>query len=102
MTIIRDGKEIVLTESELVSAYYEQQHKWDVEYITGDLLEQYIDEEFSSDKEIKMGNRLVNDPEFADKVAYKYRKYLDDAYGSDTEWEDLIDAYNYICRCVND
>lgn len=97
MTIIRDGVEIKLTKSELIDAYYEQEHIWDVEYITGNLLEQYVDET-SNHEDTNMRYRLKHDPELADRVAYKYRKYLDDAYGSDVEWEDLKDAYNYICK----
>lgn len=98
MKIERNGIEIELTEQEMISAYYEQQHKWDVEYITGNLLEQYVDGT-EPEKDRWMAERLTSEPNFADRVAYKYRDYLLDAYGSDTEWEDLHDAYDYICKC---
>lgn len=98
MKIIRDGIEIKLTDKEMSDAYYEQMHKWDVEYITGNLLDQYIDGS-NIEKDILMNDRLKSEQEFASKVAYRYRKYLEDVYGSDTEWNCLQDAYDYICKC---
>lgn len=97
MKIERNGIEIELTEQEMISAYYEQQHKWDVEYITGNLLDQYVDGT-EPEKDTWMAERLRTEPDFADRVAYRYRKYLEDAYGSDTEWQDLQDAYVYMCK----
>ena len=98
MRIERNGIEIELTDKEMSAAYFEQQHKWDVKYITGNLLDQYIDGS-DNEKDILMNDRLKSEPEFANKVAYRYRKYLEDAYGSDTEWNCLEYAYDYICEC---
>lgn len=92
MDIIREGKGITLTRSELVQAYYACEHMFDEEYISGSLLEQYED---GDDVPKGMPERLRKDPVFRSRVAYKYRKFLDDQYGSDTEWECLKDAYNY-------
>lgn len=91
MKIIRDGKEIELTKKEMIEAYYEQEYNFDVEYITGSLLDQYIDD--CSDEMI---DRLRNNPKFASRVAHRYRKYLEDAYGSEYEFDCLLDAYDYI------
>lgn len=97
MKIIRDGVEIPLTEKEMIDAYFEQEHNFDVEYITENLLEQYVDED-SNPEETQMRYRLQHEPELADRVAYRYREYLSDSYGSDVEWESLRDAYRYMCR----
>lgn len=98
MKINRNGIEIELTKEEMIDAYYEQQHNFDVEYITGNLLEQYEDEHYLN----VMLERLKNDKDFASKVGYRYRKYLEDSFGSETELECLKDAYNYICKtCDN-
>lgn len=90
MKIIRDGKEIELTREELVDAYYEQEHIWDMEYISGNLVEQYNDvHEYDEVEE------ALQDNTFCDRVAYRYRKYLDDQSSSEIEFGCLIDAYNY-------
>lgn len=93
MTIKRNGIEIELTRAELAEAYFEAEHTWDTEYISGSLLEQYED---GDDVFEGMADRLRNDEAFRSRVAFRYRKYLENTYGSDTEWECLKDAYTYI------
>lgn len=95
MKIIRNGTEIELTRQELKDAYYECEHLFDVEYITGCLLDYYVDNN-SSLRDIEMKNRLRNGSEFADRVAYRYRKFLMDKLTPDDEWGNLVYAYDYI------
>jgi hypothetical protein len=88
MVIIRDGKQIELTNEEMTEAYYEQQHKWDMEYVSNEI--PYLLEEEESDRV----NRLRNDKEFCDKVAHRFRKYLEDIITGEDEqycWEDACD-----------
>lgn len=92
MTIIRNGVEIELTYEELVKAYYEYELNWDKEYISGDLIDQYNDDGLHD----IMQKRLNSDDNFCEKVALRYRKYLNDQYGSDTEFDCLMDAYDYV------
>lgn len=90
MKIIRDGKEITLTNEEMIDAYYEQQLKWDMEYISGNLLDGYNED--GDYDEIK---EALKNKKMCEKVAYKYRKFLEDSFSSETELECLIDAYHY-------
>lgn len=90
MKIIRDGKEIVLTDREMIDAYYEQQLKWDMEYISGNLLDGYNED--GDYDEIK---EALKNKKMCEKVADKYRKFLEDSFGSETELECLIDACHY-------
>ena len=90
MIIIRDGKKIELTSEEMIKAYYEQQHKWDMEYIAYDipsLLEK---------EESNMTKRLRSDEEFCDKVAHRFRKYLEDIITGEDEQYCWEDACNYV------
>lgn len=88
MKIIRDGKEFVLTDREMIDAYYEQQLKWDMEYISGELLDDYNED--GDYDEIK---EALKNEKMCEKVAYKYRKFL--SIDPETELECLIDAYHY-------
>lgn len=93
MIIMRDGKEIELTPRELSDAYYEQEHKWDMNYISQDLPALFNDEG-DYDEEIK---RLQTDKDFCSRMAYRYRKYLDDRTSvDDDEWPCWQYAYKYI------
>lgn len=83
MIIVRDGTKIKLTDDELTKAYFEQEHLWDMEEIRYRLAED------ESDK--------VEDNDYVSRVAYRYRKYIDDYPGGDTEWE----CYNDACRYIN-
>lgn len=92
MIIIRDGKKIELTSEEMIKAYYEQQHKWDMEYVANDI-PIWLEKEESN-----ITRRLRNDEEFCDKVAHRFRKYLGDIITGEDEqycWEDACD---YITR----
>lgn len=90
MDIIRDGKTITLTRGELIRAYYACEHMFDKEYISGNLLDQYED----SDNYLPEMREKLKDDEFLSEVAWKYRKFLEDSYGSDLEWECFIAAYD--------
>lgn len=91
MKITRGGEQIELTRKELIDAYYEMQHTWDVEYISGNLLDQYADDEFT--EEI---SEAFNDKDLLDKVAYQYREFFEDCHGADDEMNCLIAAFNYM------
>ena len=92
MVIERNGKQIELTEDEMIRAYYEQRHRWDVEYITGNLLEQY---DTDDESDLEMYAELRSNTELANNVAYQYREFLEDTYGSDREMECLKSAFDY-------
>lgn len=92
MVIERNGKQIELTEDEMIRAYYEQRHRWDVEYITGDLLEQY---DTDDESDLEMFAELRSNADLADSVAYRYRDYLEDVYGEGKEMECLKSAFDY-------
>lgn len=95
MIIMRDGKEIELTPQELLDAYYEQEHKWDMNYISQDLPVLFNDEG-DYDEEIK---RLQTDKGFCSRMAHKYREYLEDRISvDDDEWPCWKDAYAYASR----
>ena len=90
MVIIRDGKEIELTDSELRTAYYELEHKWDCEYIR-DRLPDLLD-----DCEPEYIKKEVENEELISEVAYKWREYIDNRESGDYEWVCLEDAYDYV------
>ena len=95
MIIMRDGKEIELTPQELSDAYYEQEHKWDMNYISQDLPALFNDEG-DYDEEIK---RIQTDKDFCSRMAHKYRKYLEDCISvDDDEWPCWKGAYEYASR----
>lgn len=76
MTIIRDGKEIELTEGEMTRAYYEQMDKFDI----ADILD-YFDG--FSDEEIMDTYRITREELYGKvpAIARRYRKYM---YDDDT------------------
>ena len=87
-----DGKtyKFELTNLEMAATYYEQQHKWDVEYMLNmaDMCER--DEWYE---------KLKFDPDFASRVAFKYREYIEDTYcNGDMELACFIDAFDYMER----
>lgn len=69
------------------------QLQFDMSYIAGNLYECYEDGEDAEDIPIE---RLRTDSEYAERVALRFRKYLDDSYGSDREWECLKAAVKYV------
>ena len=93
MVIYRDGKEIELTEREMIDAYYEQQNKFDVNYITNYLVEA-VKESYVSESDA--ADYLRNNKKFAERVAYRYRKYLEDVISGEDEIDCFVNAYNYM------
>ena len=95
MTIKRtiDGREIEieLTSQELTAAYYEAEHMWDMRYLR-DVCEYVNEERYPVDE---MQRRLESDPEFRSRVAYRYRKYLDDCVTGEDEINCFLYAYEY-------
>ena len=94
MVIIRDGKKIELTDEEMTRAYYEQQHKWDMKYVSTDIPYWAEEDWVETTVGLDIVKRLQNDNEFCDKVAHRYRKYLEDIITGEDEqycWEDACD-----------
>ena len=92
MKIIRDGKEIELTAKEMQDAYYEQQHKYDIDDITGWVMESFSDSDNKKYREIVVH---LKDEDFCDRMAYRYRTYLDEVITGEDEVACWIDAGNY-------
>ena len=84
-----DGMEMEfeLTEQEMTDAFYEQQHKWDMEYMLNmaDMCEH--DDWYK---------KMKSDPDFASMVAHRFRKYISDYPDGDTEYDCFADAYQYV------
>ena len=76
---------------EKIKIYYEVQHEFDKEYIAGNLIELFNDEGSYDEMLIN----LRNNPELLEMVAYRYRKYIEDLYSADDEFDCLRDAYEY-------
>ena len=95
MTIYRYNRDgmvsYTLTRDELLAAYCEQQHEFDMEYIVNGLIDLFNDTgDYSG-----MQDELESNPSLLKAVAYRFRKYIDDLYGADDEFECLKDAYAY-------
>ena len=88
MTFTVDGKNATAWQ-----AYQLANHELDKEYIRGSLMEQYWE---GDDVPRGLASALSND-DLLDRIAWQYREFLDDIYGSDTEWRCLKDAFHYIC-----
>ena len=100
MKIERNGTWYELTEKELIDAYYEQEHKFDVREIES-LITEYKNENNDEMWEL-IKDRLIGHKEIIDKVAYRYRKYLGDEVPDGVEMKCLEDAYVYVCKCNNE
>lgn len=74
MKIIRDGKEIALTSEELVLAFREQEHIYDIQYIGNTLELSYIDTE--DEDEAQIANDLLYDDDALDAIATKMRELI--------------------------
>lgn len=90
MKITRDGKEIELTRDELYSAWNEQQHKWDCEYILESLME-YLDD--LDEKEIEA---ITGNSELISDIAHQWRKYINNNNNGDFEYACFVDAYDFV------
>jgi len=93
MKIIRDGKEIELTDHELWLAHEEKQRQYDRQYIE-DAIKSYCADDESLDIEA-----ILENEDMIDAVASKYRdyfeSYIDECCG-DMRYECLIDSLNYV------
>lgn len=85
--------EFELTDSEKRDAYYEMEHEWDMNYVL-DLAEINADE--SCPETIDRLNALRSIPELHSRVAYRFRKYMDDSINGDEEYSCFEWAYKYI------
>ena len=94
MKIIRDGKEIELTDNELYTAWEEQQHRLDCDYIRERLAE-YLDD--LSEEEIKV---IIDDRNFVSSVAYQWRKYMNNQDNGDFKWACVEDAYELVRKRI--
>lgn len=86
MKIVRDGKEIVLTDQELSNAFWEQELKYDMDYVAYDLPEL-----MGIPEDNEMVVRLKEDEEFCKEVAIQWREYINETITGETEmncWED--------------
>jgi len=99
MTIQREinGEQIdiTLTDRELCDAYYEKQHIWDRQYVL-DLAEMSCDPRIQASVTRRLD--LLNDEEFLDMVAHKYRACMIDEITSDQEYENFVYAYTVTRR----
>lgn len=94
LNAVTDRLESILTNKESdTEIYYRLQHKWDTQYISGNLIDWLDDEEYDD-----IFNRLENDPDFCSRVAFKYREYLDDCITGENEFDCLLDACKYIMK----
>lgn len=80
-----------LTVDEMRDAYWEQQHEFDMEYIANGLIDLFNE----TGEYDEMQKKLESNPQFLKRVAYRYRKYLEDLYSCDDEFECLKDAVRY-------
>ena len=83
MKIIRDGKEIELTQNEMIDAYVEQERQWDIDRIT-ELIEGHDELQ-----------ELNNDMKLFCDVAVVFRENADSSYDEDDELEWLMDAFEF-------
>lgn len=72
MKIIRDGKEIELTAEELRSAYWEQEHLFDIEDVVSELEYRC---EFDSNG---AAQKILEDPELISDIADEKRHEMDE------------------------
>lgn len=98
MKILRevDGiiREFELTSQEVSEAYWEQEHKWDMNYVL-ELLEYMWD---NDNEPAEMLKALRDDEDLRSSVAHRYRKYLDEIVTMDDERDCLKWAYEYVTR----
>ena len=93
MYINRNGKKYYLTEKEIYIAYSELQYEKDIKEIF-QRLEEANDQALYSN----MIDKLKSDEEFAKRVAYRYRQYLNCGVNNDYQWTCIEDAYEFVER----
>lgn len=87
-------REFELTSQEASEAYWEQEHKWDMNYVL-ELLEYMWDDD---NEPMGMLKALRDDEDLRSRVAYRYRNYLDQIVTMDDERDCLKWAYEYVTR----
>lgn len=85
MKITRDGKVIELTPQELLAAYYEQEHKFDLEDVRGEL-ELYSE---CDGTDAYLAKKLLADSAKLSEIARDKRRNIDKY---DMEWQDATQA----------
>ena len=74
--------------------FYDREHEWDIEYIRDNLVD-FVE----SDRYPDMKERLRSDDDLCDRVAFRYRRYLDECVTGEDEADCLLCAYRY---CTED
>lgn len=75
MTIYRSGIKIVLSPEELIDAYYEQQHKFDVMDVKEELS---FCVDLNDGIESKMCQQILEDDGFVEEIANDMRRMMDE------------------------
>ena len=91
MIIKRNHMEIELTPNELLAAYYEQQHLFDLSDV--ETFADMCDDNYKGQPYIND----IRDPAVAEEVAKKYREVLDNN-PSDSWFDDMSYAVMAVCR----
>ena len=86
----------VLTKEEMVTAYYEQQHEWDKDYILNNLIDLFNDDGSYDD----LIDELETNPQLLKRIAFRYRKYIEDLNSVDDKFECFLDAVRY-CKAYS-
>lgn len=85
--------EFELTAQEMRDAYYEKEHEWDMNYVLA-----LADATADGDRPetVERRDALHSGRELLNRVAHRYRKYMDDAVTGDEEYSCFEWAYKYI------
>ena len=89
MKIIRDGKEIELTDDELFRAWQIKKHEFDREDVDY-LLRIYLESENVESEEIE---KTLNNDDLMDRITESYFDYLGNQDFGDLKWDCIADAY---------
>lgn len=89
MKIIRDGKEIELTDDELFRAWQIKKHEFDREEVDS-LLRIYLESEDVDSEEIE---KTLDNDDLMDRITESYFGYLGNQDSGDLEWDCIADAY---------
>lgn len=87
--------EFELTSQEMMDAYYEKEHQWDMAYME-ELAEYLADED--RPETIKRLNAIRSNAELRSHVAYRWRKYCDGALDGEMEQDNFDEAFKYVAR----
>lgn len=89
MKIIRDGKEIELTDNELFRAWQIKKHEFDREEVDY-LLRIYLGSEGVDSEEIE---KTLDNDDLMDRITESYFDYLGNQDSEDLKWDCITDAY---------